>query len=193
MGATLGLFATLWATLIGRTVPDLLRADPVDSFRSRVDGVCKKDTDNIVHDGTTTYYATLPRLNRDVKFQAGRFVLRAQSSLADYERTRAPEQFTTKYSDMLSALEDIAFSGSYAGGGSDGSWGGGEDSDRDGTIEVTIMLSGINVRRLTAAATRMQSTTAAMGLEECGVLGGAFADAVARDIKSGAIKRLSAK
>jgi hypothetical protein len=191
IGATLGLFATLWATLIGRTVPDLFRPDPVNSFRSRVNEVCRKDTDNIARDGRTTYYATLPRLDRDIKFQAGRFVLRTQSSLADYERIRAPEQFITKYADMLLAIEDIAFSGSYGGGGSDGNWGDGEDADQDGTIEATIMLNGINVRRLTAAATRMQSATAAMGLAECQVLGGAFANAIARDIKSGAIKQLS--
>jgi hypothetical protein len=52
VAAALGLFATLWSTMIGKTLPELLKSDEreVVKFRNRVDEACSAAAQNLVID-----------------------------------------------------------------------------------------------------------------------------------------------
>jgi hypothetical protein len=70
VAAALGLFATLWSTMVGKTVPELLRSDEreVAKFHDRVDAACHVAASNLqIHRG-----AVIPPLEREITMSTTR-------------------------------------------------------------------------------------------------------------------------
>lgn len=100
VAATLGLAATLWATLTGQTIPELIRDEKAElnAFRLEVVRVCDKHA--------AAFSARLDTLNRNRGLSEHQHLVRivrewrdtADRTIASLAEIDAPDQFTEEYS-----------------------------------------------------------------------------------------------
>jgi hypothetical protein len=107
VAAVLGVGATLWATLVGQSVRDVLRSqDPVKAFRSSVDSVCTLRFGS--SSGTVTQYidprqnAALLRTDID---RLSAFFHKAPIYLAAIE---PPRQYVSEYRALSDRVAELA-------------------------------------------------------------------------------------
>jgi hypothetical protein len=90
VGAVLGVVATLWATLIGQTIPELLADDDaaLNGFRSDVDAICASAEDRLGSNRSAS-----PERLRDVQ--------------AQFAAILPPAQYRDEYEDLERAWSEI--------------------------------------------------------------------------------------
>lgn len=106
IATALGLFATLWATLWGQTIPDMLRGDEVERFRGEMGRACAATradlrrphyAPDLAWRGGSAPPETFGRLKAVVRLHLPQFVAMA-----------APDQFEPDYNRFLSGWRYIA-------------------------------------------------------------------------------------
>jgi hypothetical protein len=107
IATALGLFATLWATLLGQTVPQLLRGDDATAFRSDVASVCS--------DALRDLDAWEPAPGAGLPNTFGRVQWLTRSVLPQFLAVAAPAQYKSDYARAVSGWRTMSRWGNRRG------------------------------------------------------------------------------
>jgi hypothetical protein len=146
VAAALGLAATLWATLVGRTLPDIVRNEghQLAVFRTAADRECVQ--------GIPRTTAVLPSVKRSREAIAA--ADRVGDRLVHFASVRPPEQYAGDYRALVDAWRDVALG-------------------LRGAARITGGTPAVQKawekqeRRITAATGRIQTAALPMGLFGC--------------------------
>jgi hypothetical protein len=149
VAAALGLAATLWATLVGRTLPDIVRnpGHELAVFRTAADGECVA--------GIPATAPTVPPVKRSGEAVAA--ASRTGDRLVHFASVQPPDQYTDDYRVLVDAWRDVALG-------------------LQGVAGITSRTTGAQKawanqeRRITAATARIQTAALPMGLFGCSSL-----------------------